>query len=683
MRRFVKLGTLALLTLPLHLVVFLAVIGVPRPPAISGEGMERVGWAPVLQDAAQLWRARTSVSHAAWMPDGSGILVRARRWLVDSRLHLVTGPGARPELLSRIPRNATVHMEPGRSYAVLAWDRDGDELHRLYRWDLGDAEPVPLTPATERAAFGAFEPDGERVAYTSTRRNGRDFDLYVMDPSDPASDRRLLELDGMWAVTGWSPSGRELLLAHIVSNMASALYLLDLERGALRPLPGSASEAHDEATHQARHAVAESSSRGTPARHAHARWSPDGTTLFYASDRGTEFMHLRRRDPGTGEEIVLTGDVPWDVSSVQLSGDGGVLLVGINEDGRTRYYVTDPMGRRLEPFRPFDSGQISPSLHPRERRVAVNHVDDSGLVRTYIYDLTTRELVQWAGPPPADSRRDAGREGRLVRYPTFDEVDGEPRLISAFVYPGEGEGPRPVVIDIHGGPEAQARLRSSPSPLQSQGITLITPNVRGSTGYGRSFAALDDGYRREDAVRDIGALLDWIALQPDLDESRVAVTGGSYGGYMVLASLVHFGARIRCGVDIVGVSNFVTFLENTADYRRDLRRAEYGDERIPEMRAFLESISPLNNAERIASPLMVIQGANDPRVPVGESRQMVDRVRKNGLEVIYMEADNEGHGFRHPWNAFYAQMAQRDRLEACLLGDGPTAVRTVTPMRGG
>jgi len=230
-----------------------------------------------------------------------------------------------------------------------------------------------------------------------------------------------------------------------------------------------------------------------------------------------------------------------------------------------------------------------------------------------------------------------------------------------------GDGPRPVLINIHGGPEGQARLGTSGGTVQESGITLITPNVRGSTGYGRTFTTLDDQYLREDAVRDIGALLDWIGEQPDLDESRVAVTGGSYGGYMVLASLVHFSPRILCGIDVVGVSNFVTFLENTADYRRDLRRAEYGDERIPEMRAFLESISPLNNAERIKSRLMVVQGANDPRVPVGESRQIVEAVRGNGLDVAYMEGANEGHGFRNPWNSFYAGLAQQEMTRECLL----------------
>jgi dipeptidyl aminopeptidase/acylaminoacyl peptidase len=196
---------------------------------------------------------------------------------------------------------------------------------------------------------------------------------------------------------------------------------------------------------------------------------------------------------------------------------------------------------------------------------------------------------------------------------------------------------------------------------------VITPNVRGSTGYGRTFASLDDWYLREDAVRDIGSLLDWIEEQPDMDAGRVAVIGGSYGGYMVLASLVHYSPRLACGIDIVGVSNFVTFLENTADYRRDLRRAEYGDERIPEMREFLESIAPLNNAERITSPLMVVQGANDPRVPVTESRQLVERVRDNDLGVAYIEGANEGHGFRHPWNSLWAGLAQNQLAHQCLL----------------
>jgi dipeptidyl aminopeptidase/acylaminoacyl peptidase len=320
----------------------------------------------------------------------------------------------------------------------------------------------------------------------------------------------------------------------------------------------------------------------------------------------------------------------------------------------------------MRPLEFFSAGELSTRLHPDDPVLLVNHTDPLGVTRGYTYDLNSEELTLWAGPEYSDA---SALDTRLVRYPTVDSVAGAPREISAFLYPGVGDGPRPVLIEIHGGPEGQARLRTAPGALQKYGITSITPNVRGSTGYGRTFTTLDDQYLREDAVRDIGALLDWICEQPDLDENRVAVMGGSYGGYMVLASLVHFSPRIRCGIDIVGVSNFVTFLENTADYRRDLRRAEYGDERIPEMRQFLESISPLNNAGRITSPLMVVQGANDPRVPVTESRQVVERVRDNGLDVGYMEGANEGHGFQNPWNSFYARLAQQQMTRECLLED--------------
>ena len=645
MRKIWKLGALAVLTLPIHVVLVLAIVGVPRPPAISAERVGRVEWGPVLDDAEQLWRAQKSKSLVAWMPDGSGMLVQGRRWILESRLHLLSEAGATPSLLSQIPRNTSgVYSDARRSYVVLSWDTDGNEQHRLYRWDLGDTEPVLLTGEGERAAFGAFEPDGGLIAYTSTRRNGRDFDIYLMDPLDPASDRLVLETEGPWGVAGWSPAADELLLVEAESNVTSSLHVFDIATGSVTQ-------------------VTAPSDRGV--HHGSPRWSRDGGALYYASDRDTEFQHLRRLDLRSGEETTLSDEIPWDVTSIQLSGDGELMLIAVNEDGLTRHYLTDPSGEELRPLDLFESGQFSASLHQEDPVMAVNHTDGLGITRGYVYDLRTEELTHWAG---AAASAEPLPETELIRYPTFDEVDGETRMISAFIYPGEGEGPRPVVIDIHGGPEAQARLRTGPHPLLRDGMTVITPNVRGSTGYGRTFASLDDWFLREDAVRDIGSLLDWIAEQPDLDENRVAVIGGSYGGYMVLASLVHYSPRLRCGVDVVGVSNFVTFLENTADYRRDLRRAEYGDERIPEVREFLESISPLNHAEQITSPLLVVQGANDPRVPVGESRQLVERVRGNDLDVGYLEASDEGHGFRKPWNAFYAGLAQRQMLRECLAG---------------
>ncbi len=245
-----------------------------------------------------------------------------------------------------------------------------------------------------------------------------------------------------------------------------------------------------------------------------------------------------------------------------------------------------------------------------------------------------------------------------MHYPTFDNVDGKPREIPAWLYKPAGAGPHPVLISIHGGPEGQSRPVFSTNVQQwaaELGYAVILPNVRGSSGYGKTYVALDNGTKREDSVRDIGALLDWIRTQPGLDAKRIVLIGGSYGGYMVLASMTHYNDRLRGAVDIVGISSFVTFLESTAEYRRDLRRPEYGDERDPKMRAFFEKISPLNNAGKITKPMLVIQGKNDPRVPYTESEQLVAKIRANGGEVWYLVGLNEGHGFAKRDNIDYYQ----------------------------
>lgn len=616
---------------------------VPKPPAITTEDVERVSWRPIVKNADLLMRGIRSRSIAAWMPDGERLLVRANHLVFDNRLHLQSEAGGDPELLEHIPRNVNaIASDLGRGYIIFSWDEDGAEKYQLYRWDLDDSEPVRLTNGEELSGFGAFEPGGDRFAFMSNRRNGTDMDVYIGDATAPGSEEMVFEATGMWGVADWSSAGDALLLVHAVSNIENEIHLFDLE---------------------SRRATLVSKGEADPIAHGSVQFTRDGSALYLVSNRDSEFKHLRRIDLATGNETALTEEIPWDVESARQSGDGSFLVLSVNEDGQSHTYTYDVARDDLEPLDLFPSGLVNMRLHPERPILAVNHVDGFGVSRGYLYDLPTKRLTLWTGDEPA---QDHAERGRLIRYPTFDEVDGEPRLISAFVYPGEGDGPRPVLINIHGGPEAQARF--TPGHLRSQraGFTVIAPNVRGSTGYGKSFTKLDDGVLREDAVRDIGSLLDWIDTRPELDRERIGVVGGSYGGYMVLASLVHFGDRIRCGVDIVGVSNFVTFLENTAPYRRDLRRAEYGDERDPTMREFLESISPLNNAERIVSPLLVVQGANDPRVPVNESRQMVERVRGNRQQVSYIEAANEGHGFRKPWNSLYAGAAQSEMLEGCL-----------------
>ena len=635
----------SMVTLLAIAVAVLVGFGIPKPPALTTENVSRVSWRPILQNLDLLVQGVRSRSIASWMPDGESVLVRANHLIFDSRLHLLVEPGGDLELLRHIPRNATtIATELGRDYVVFSWDEDGAEQFQLYRWDLGDEEPVRLTDGRERAGFGAYEPGGRRFAFSSNRRNGTDMDIYVGDPLVPGSEEMVFEATGAWGVFDWSPASDVLLLGRMISNAENELYLFDLE---------------------SRRATLVSKGDADPVAHASAQFTDDGSALYLVSDRDSEFKQLRKLDLSSGTETALTDEIPWDVEAVRESGDGSFLVLGVNEDGRNRTYIYDVARDEMRLLDLFSSGLMSVGLHPERPLLIVNHVDATGVSRGYQYDLDTETLTLWTGGEPSDGQVESGE---LIRYPTFDEVDGAPRLISAFVYPGVGTGPRPVLIDIHGGPEAQARLTNRHLRTQRAGFTVIAPNVRGSTGYGKSFTKLDDRYLRENAVHDIGALLDWIGTQPQLDETRVGVQGGSYGGYMVLASLVHFGERIRCGVDVVGVSNFVTFLENTAPYRRDLRRVEYGDERDPAMREFLESIAPVNNAERIVSPLMVVQGANDPRVPVTESRQMVERVRSNQQPVSYIEGANEGHGFRNPWNSLYASTAQFLMLEECLAG---------------
>jgi len=301
----------------------------------------------------------------------------------------------------------------------------------------------------------------------------------------------------------------------------------------------------------------------------------------------------------------------------------------------------------------------SVAFSPDGRRLAASINGATSPSDVYVVDLGKTTLERWTRSEIGGLDASRFVAPTLIRYPTFDSVDGKPRTIPAFYYRPAGvpAGRRvPVVINIHGGPEAQARPTFSPTAqflANELGVAMLVPNVRGSSGYGRTYLTLDNAAKREDSVRDIGALLEWIAQQPELDASRIGVIGGSYGGYMVLASLVHYGERIRAGVAIVGISHFGTFLKNTEDYRRDLRRAEYGDERDPAIAALFERISPLNSAGRITSRLFVAQGRNDPRVPWTEAEQIVKAVRANGQPVWYLLFNDEGHGFRKKANSDY------------------------------
>ncbi len=626
---------LCLAALPFH-----AVAGeIPRVTRgdLAIEGIPEIP--PELEQRMRRYQFTRSASFAGWTPDGR--LTIATRFGNTSQLHVVDRPlGARRQLtFFDEPVNGGSWSPTGaRTGVAYIRDAGGNENYQLEYLEPASADPVRLTDGNGRADRGVWSPDGTRYAFQWTVRNGVASDVYVDDPLDRRAPEMVFEAPEVgWNAVDWSPDGKSLLLIHWVSANESTLWTYDLATHAMREVEPAKVRA----------------ARG-------GNFSRDGKGVYITSDLGSEFRTLRYVDLASGKVTPLTDHLKWDVDDIALSRDGRYLAYVVNEDGASRLGVMDLVQHAdlIPPELPF--GVIgSMGFDPSGKRLAFGMQTPNSPSDVWVWTLADGDLARWTESEIGPLDQKSLLAPTLVHYPTFDQADGRPREIPAWLYKPAGAGPHPVLINIHGGPESQVQpiFSSSVQQWAALGYAVIQPNVRGSSGYGKTYLALDNGMKREDSVKDIGALLDWIATQPDLDAKRVVVIGGSYGGYMVLASMTHYNDRLRGAIDIVGISNFVTFLESTAEYRRDLRRPEYGDERDPKMRAFLEQISPLNNADRINRPMLVVQGQNDPRVPVTESEQMVAKIRANGSEVWFLVGLNEGHGFQKRDNIDYYQWA--------------------------
>ncbi|HWN68397.1 MAG TPA: prolyl oligopeptidase family serine peptidase, partial [Haliangium sp.] len=548
--------------------------------------------------------------------DDGGAVLMTTRFGDTAQVHHVRAPmGARTQLTFLSEPAGWPRFVPGAASSVIyTADAGGNEQYQIWRLDLDTGNQTRLTDPSARNTSPVWSRDGKRLAYASNARNKRDFDIWVGDGKDAGSAARVLDVTGSWAPLDWSPDDKKLLLGEYISATESAVHLLDVASRTLTRVSPPGPVAHEE-----------------------AHFGQDGKTIYVTSDREGEFKELYETDLEGKSWRSLTRDVPWDVEGVALAPDGRTLAFTVNQDGYSSLHLLDTRTRKHRPVPELPRGIIAGLRFAR--RAPVLGFTMATAVSTgdvYTYDLRRRGVTRWTESEMGGLPKGRLSEPELVRYKSFDG-----REIPAFYFKPAGAGPFPVLVSIHGGPEAQARPNFS-SPIQylvnESRIAVLVPNVRGSSGYGKTYLNLDNGALREDSVKDIGALLDWIATRPELDARRVGVFGGSYGGYMVLASLVHFGNRITAGTDIVGISNFVTFLESTAEYRRDLRRVEYGDERDPQMRAHLEKISPLRRAGEIRSALFVAQGANDPRVPASEAAQIVAAVRGAGQDVWYMLA---------------------------------------------
>jgi dipeptidyl aminopeptidase/acylaminoacyl peptidase len=618
------------------------------PESIMADGVP--GVPESLAAMAGRYGAYRSAGLADWNPAKREMLI-ATRFGDTPQLHLVsTAGGARQQLTFYPDAVANGRFHPnGGDYIVFSKDIGGGEWYQLYRYGLKTGDVTMLTDGKARNLMGPWSSQGDQIAYMSTRRTGKDTDLWVMNPSDPKSDRLLTSLEGGgWEPLDWSPDDKHILLLEGLSINESYLWLVNTatgEKTALTPRDAKEKISYND-----------------------GQFSKDGRGIYLTTDRGSEFHRLAYLDLATKTEKYLTSEISWDVEAFQLSHDGRHLAFVTNEAGMSVVHVRNGSFAKDASLPKLPSGVVGTVRWNRNNRdLGFTVTNARGPGDVYSLDVTSGRVERWTNSETA-VKTDAFPEAELVKWRTFDGKE-----ISGFLYrppAAKFPGKRPVLVVIHGGPEGQSQpifLGRGNYYLNELGVALIYPNVRGSTGYGKTFSLLDNGFQREDTYKDINSLFDWIAGQADLDSSRICVTGGSYGGHMTLAVSTFYSDRIKCSVDIVGMSNLVTFLEHTEGYRRDLRRVEYGDERDPKMHDFLETIAPMNNIEKIKKPMMVVAGKNDPRVPLSESEQIAAALKKQGTPVWFLIGKDEGHGFRKKTNQDFQFYATIEFLQEYLL----------------
>ncbi len=588
--------------------------------------------ASIAEKADRYTQYRTA-SMWSWHPQRREMLV-GTRFGDTVQVHELTMPGgARTQLTFFADRVADANYQPHKGdYFLFRKDVGGGEWYQIFRFNVADGTTTLLTDGKSRNSDFAWSNRGDRIAYASTRRNNADLDFYVMNPEDKASDKMIAENQGGgWQVRDWSPDDRTLLVGNYVSINEGYLWLVDAASGQKTELTPKGTE---------------------KVFYMPLGFSSDARGIYLITDKDNEYLRIAYMDLATKSLKYLT-NYKWDVEDGQLSWDRRYMAFALNENGLSSLHVMDLSTGKELPMPKLPAGVITDlRWHENNRDVAFSLNSAQSPADVYSVDVQSRRVERWTHSETGGIPPHTFIEPKLVTWKTFDG-----REISGWLYKPAGKpatGKYPVAIVIHGGPEGQSRptfIGRNNYWVNEMGIALLYPNVRGSMGYGKTFTQLDNGFLRENTYKDIGALFDWIGAQPELDAKRVMVTGGSYGGHMTLAVATRYNDRIACSVDIVGMSNLVTFLEHTEAYRRDLRRVEYGDERDPKMRAYLESIAPMNHVKEITKPMMVVAGANDPRVPKSEADQMVKALEANGTTVWYLAAKDEGHGFAKKKNA--------------------------------
>ena len=572
------------------------------------------------------YTSMSSYGLAGWNPSKRELWAKA---ITSSYLGIakVGAPGDSPQVDAVFPANTyDVYYSPNGKSAVYVKDSDGNEVFQVYAYDPSSRKSSLLSDGRSRNTEPVWSNNSGWVIYSSNRRNGRDTDLYIAKAFDPSSTRLLSQDTGYQKVFDWSPDDRRALFYNWLSANESYLYTVDVNSGEktlLTPKVGSDKVAYD-----------------------YAQFSADGKGIYLTTDRDSEFLRLAYMDLASKKVTYLSDSINWNIELFSISPDRKTLAFVSNEDGVSRLHLLDTTTNKERPVTWPRVGVISNlRWHNNSADLAFSFVSARSIWDIYSLNSATGKTERWVKGTSNALNADKFSEPEVIHWKSFDD-----RQISGFLYhpPAKFVGKRPVIIDIHGGPDDQARPDFNGADnyfINELGVAKIYPNVRGSTGYGKTFLKLDNGFKREDATKDIGALLDWIKAQPTLDSERVLVTGVSYGGYVALSVAANYADRIRAAESISGPTNLVTFNEHTEDWRRDRRREEYGDERDPKMREFLNRIAPSNNVGKIKKAIMIVQGENDVRVPASEANQIVAALKKAGTPVWYLLAKNEGHDF--------------------------------------
>jgi dipeptidyl aminopeptidase/acylaminoacyl peptidase len=617
---------------------------VPLPAALTAEQMPPVPLA--MAERARPYLEARGAGFAGWDPNTRAVLI-STRFANTNQLHRIAQPmGARSQITFEAEPIFGRYAPAKGDVIVVRKDRGGDEYFQLYT--LKDGRLTLLTDGKSRNQQGAWSEDGQLLAYSSTRRNGVDSDLYVMNPRDPTTARMVYQSNGGgWAILGFSPDKTEAYVADYNSVQDADLYRLDLANGTMQPMGNPA----DQVAHGA------------------FRVGPDGA-LWVTSDRDSDFQRLGRLDPVSGAFTPVTRE-KWDVDGFDISPDGKTIAYVVNEAGTDRMRLLDVASGKVARVDALPAGLIGGVEFAPWGEIGFSLSSAKSASDVWSLDPKTMNLTRWTQSETGGLDVSANVEPTILTTKSFDGLE-----VSGILYlpdPAKFPGKRPLIVSVHGGPEGQSRagfLARNNYYLNELGIGLFYPNVRGSTGYGKTFVSLDNGpFKREDSVKDMAALLDAARRHARVDAAKVGLTGGSYGGYMCYAAAVQLKDKLTATQCTVAISNFVSFLENTNPYRQDLRRIEYGDERVPEQRAKLTEISPLTRVSEITKPMFVVTGANDPRVPKSEADQMVAAIRANGGEAWHLVAADEGHGFAKKANSDYAFLAQLAFWKKHLLGE--------------